>query len=159
MPSDNVARFRLSVWRPAQIPRPLDYVLREAGEGESGLAFDSGRLQEEIYHWHPSQEDVWGCIEDPSVSNELRDEFIQGFHPMLAPEQRTMAKFKAAVAKLQSQLSAPSATAWADTMQTVAYGREESVNLRANSTLALLHHLRWIARIFGNVPGASVAIR
>ena len=64
MGSEGIARFQLSVWHPAQLGRRLDYALTDKDGLKTGVLFDSERLQEEIYHWHPGQEDVWGCIED-----------------------------------------------------------------------------------------------
>jgi hypothetical protein len=159
MASEGIARFRLSVWRPAQLGRPLDYALTERPEIGKAIAFDSNRLQEEVYHWYPGQEDVWGCIEPPALSSELRDLFVEGFAPSRSPEQRSMANFQRAVEQLGIALNKNGVSTWADLMQTVRIGRNESANLRGNTALSLWHHMEWIIRVFGSVPGASVTIR
>jgi hypothetical protein len=163
MVPDGIARVRLSVWCPAQFNRPLDYSVaatdQEDGGSAEGWSFESARLQEEVYYWHPSQEDVWGCIQDKNLASELRDRFVQGFDPSLPPQSRSVPKFAAAVEFMREKLSHDGATSWADAMQIVAIGREDELNLRANSAITLLRHLQWVAQTFGNVPGASVAIR
>jgi len=120
MGSDAVARFKLSVWRPAQHGRPLDYAFTEAARTIAGGAFDKARLQEEIYHWHPGQEDVWECINDPMLSSELRDLFMESFAPHRPPEDRSMTKFGEAIARLGAALADDQASTWADTTQMVA---------------------------------------
>jgi hypothetical protein len=116
-------------------------------------------LLEEIYHWHPGEEDVWGCIQDPAMASEIRNLFIEGFAPSLAPEDRLMPAFRKAVEELRVALGHPNSSSWADSPQVVRTGRDESANIRANSTISLVHHMEWIVRTFGNVPGATVTIR
>jgi hypothetical protein len=159
MGSDGIARFRLSVWRPAQLGRHMDYALPPDGTPLSGNVFDSARLQEEIYHWHPGQEDVWGCIESPSLSSELRDLFVEGFAPNRSPNERSIIEFQKSVERFGAALSKAGTATWADAMQTVRVSRHEPVNLRGNIALSLWHHMDWIVRTFGSVPGASVTIR
>lgn len=162
MGSDANTRFRLSVWRPAQLGRRLDYAHNSGNSAKDATAtrgFETSRLHEEIYHWHPGQEDVWGCILDPAVTNSVRDMLIEGFAPSLPPDNRLMTKFREVVEGVKSALAQPEATSWADTGQMVPIDRDESANLRANSAISLVHHLEWIVRTFGSVPGASVAIR
>lgn len=160
MASEGIVRFQLSVWRPAQLGRPMDYASSdEDGAAKGVVVFDSSRLQEEIYHWYPGQEDVWGCIESPALAREFRDLFIEGFAPHRPPEQRAMAHFQRAVDRLGEALSNPGTSSWADTMQMVRVGRHEPVNLRGNTALSLWHHMEWIVRTFGSVPAASVTIR
>ena len=159
MGSDVVARFRLSVWRPAQLGRPLDYSLADDDAAKINVAFDIGRLQEEVYHWNPGQEDVWGCIGDSELSRELRDIFVEGFAPSHPPEQRSMIKFRQAVERLGAALTTDGVSSWADMQQTVCAGHDDSTNLRADSALSLWHHMEWILRTFGSLPGATVTIR
>ncbi len=156
MGSDVVTRFRLSVWRPAQLGRPLDY----AGHDVAATpGFDTTRLLEEIYHWHPGEEDVWGCIQDPAMASEIRNLFIEGFAPSLAPEDRLCRHFGRPWKNCVSVLGHPNASSWADSPQVVRTGRDESANIRANSTISLVHHMEWIVRTFGNVPRRTVTIR
>jgi len=159
MGSEGIAPFRLSVWHPAQFGRRLDYALTDEDMAKAVLVFDRARLQEEIYFWQPGQEDVWGCIQDPSLSSELRALFVEGFAPSCSPEKRSMDKFREAVDKLGTALASDTASTWADTIQMVRAGCNEATNLRSNCALSLLHHMEWILRTFGNLPAASVTIR
>jgi hypothetical protein len=160
MGSEVNTRFKLSIWRAAQIGRNLDYPHRgEKTRAAPQTTFDRNRLQEEIYFWHPGQEDVWGCIENSGLASELRDLFVEGFAPNLSPEDRSMAKFEDAVKRFREILATPKASSWGDAIQMVQIRRAEPTNLRANSALSLLLHMEWILRTFGSVPGASVAIR
>lgn len=158
VPEDNL-RFQLSIWRPAQLGRLLDYVPGKGENTDSNVAFDSGRLHEEIYHWHPGQEDVWGGIKDPVFCRQLRDQFVEGFAPSLAPQQRSMERFREAVNTLRVYISNADNSEWADLMQIIKVRGSEPINLRGNAALSLLHHMEWIARTFGTLPGASVTIR
>jgi hypothetical protein len=158
VPEDNL-QFQLSIWRPAQLGRPLNYAPEKDEGAPRGVAFDSGRLHEEIYHWNPGQEDVWGGIQDSAACRELRDQFVEGFSPSLSPEQRSMERFRESIEKLRTYLSVTDHSNWADLMQTVKVRGSEPVNLRGNAAMSLLHHLEWIARTFETLPGASVTIR
>jgi hypothetical protein len=159
MNSDSSPRFRLSVWRPAQRGRQLDYATLENEPLNSAPVFNHRRLQEEIYQWHPGPEDVWGCITDSTLTDRLRSLFINGFAPSLPPEKRSMAAFGRAVDDFGQAITADSVMSWADTMQSVKVGRHEPANLRGNCTLSLWHQMEWIYRTFGHLPGASVTIR
>ena len=159
MNSDSSPRFRLSVWRPAQHGRQLDYASLESELLSSAPLFNHRRLQEEIYQWHPGPEDVWGCISDSGLIDQLRTLFIDGFAPSLPPEKRSMAAFGKAVEEFGHKIAADSVTSWADTMQSARVARNEPVNLRGNCTLSLWHQMEWIHRTFGNLPGTSVTIR
>ena len=159
MASEGVPRFRLSVWRPAQSGRLLDYALSDADLAKAGLIFDVARLQEEIYHWTPGQEDVWSCITDGKTTNDLRELLFEGFAPNRSPEQRSMEYFRQSVDKFGTALVRDEVSTWADMEQTVKASLRESANLRGNSALSLWHHMEWIVRTFGSVPGASVTIR
>lgn len=157
MNSECTPRFQLSVWRPAQLGRRVEYPPTGGEDAASNPTFDSSRLHEEIYYWHPGQEDVW-AITDGRLAAELRERFVEGFAPNLPPEQRSMERFREAVANLRSHATMVE-NDWADLMQTINVRRQESVNLRGNTTLSLLHHLEWLVRTFGSLPGASVTIR
>ena len=159
MALEAIARLRLSVWRPAQLGRQLEYATSEKDETGGGVVFDSARLQEEIYHWDPGQEDVWGCIASPALARELRDLLVETFAPNRSPEDRSMAQFQQAVDRLGKAMTKDDASTWADMQQMVKIGRKDSANLRGNTALALWNHLEWIVRTFGSVPGASVTIR
>src|SRR4051812_45455906 len=111
---ENLPRFRLSVWQPAQSGRLLDYATNDGDAEESTRAFDHRRLQEEIYQWHPGPEDVWGCITDSEVSSRMRDLFVERFTPRLSPDKRSMVRFKDAVDDLGKELANDDASSWAD---------------------------------------------
>ena len=153
-----VTRFQLSVWRPAQLGRPLDYVRSESNIDVDDV-FDSDLLHEEIYHWHPAQEDPFGGIKDVVLSSQFRNQFVEGFAPSLPPQQRSMERFSEALQKFRDHLLSPDATDWADLMQTISIKGKEPVNLRGNVAVSLLNHMEWILRTFGTMPGASITIR
>ncbi len=159
MASEGIARFRLSIWRPAQLGRQLDYALTDGDNASGRVIFNSDRLQEEIYHWHPGQEDVLGSVEPPGLSSELRDLFVERFAPSRSPEQRSMANFRQAVQRLGEVLTKDGKSSWSDMMQMVRVGRRDPVNLRGNAALSLWQHMEWIVSTFGSMPGASVTIR
>jgi len=157
MNPESTPRFQLSVWRPARLGRRVEYPRSGDDDAASKITFDSSRLHEEIYYWHPGQEDVW-AIADATIAAELRERFVEGFAPNLPPEQRSMERFREAVAKLHAYATTVE-NDWSDLMQTVNPRRQETLNLRGNMTLSLLHQLEWIVRTFGSLPGASVTIR
>ncbi|WP_156513056.1 hypothetical protein [Planctomyces sp. SH-PL62] len=137
----------------------LDYARKDDEQIKTAINFDSARLLEEIYLWHPGSEDVWGCFKGSGVATKMRDLFVDGFAPRLSPEQRSMGHFRKAVNDLGKVLEDEAASSWSDTIQTVSVGRKEPVNLRGNASLSLWHHMKWISQTFGHLPGASVMIR
>jgi hypothetical protein len=159
MALENSPRFRLSVWRPARLVRHLDYPSTEDENNAVGVTFDSARLHEEIYQWHPGQEDVWAFINSADLVRECRELFVENFAPNRPPAQRSMVQFQLAVSRLGEALALKNASSWADTIQTANVTRSEAANLRGNCALSLWHHMEWIVRTFGSVPGASVIIR
>jgi len=130
-----------------------------ARSDESSETAEANDLYEQLYTWSP-KEDIWGGIRDSNKTNLVRMALIERFSPFLPPEQRSMAQFFAALEELEKVVADESAVAWSECEgEAVTEFAEGENNLRANTPLALYRHLRWIHRVFQNVPGASVTIR
>lgn len=150
------ATFRLSVWRPAQLDRSVDYYL--GGKGEAAL-FDSSRLQEQLYQWNPGLEDILSSVANQQQAQELRRIFFEEFAPHRSPSDRSIEKFAEVTRRLRDQLVPKGVVSWSDVGQEIEAGNLNTLNLRANLPLSMLSHLEWIVEVFGEVPGASIAIR
>ena len=153
MANDNL--FRLSIWRPARLERPLSFFASVKGQN---VVFHPEQLQEQIYIWDPGQEDVFLWLDDITV-NQFRNVLIKNFAPQLPPAKRTMAHFSKALEYLTANLQKGSQSNWADSQQGVELGLNENAHLRVNTILSLLQHLHWVFRTFEHMPGASVVIR
>lgn len=159
MNPDGVTRFRLSIWRPAQVSRALDYAPHSGETSTTYRPFKLQHLHEEIYHWNPGAEDVWSSLSDSEATVTIRDVFVNGFSPNLPPSQRSMMRFGEAIARLRDVIGSDELQEWPDMLQTVRIRGTEEANLRCHPTLAFLHHIEWLLRTFETVPGASVTIR
>ena len=144
------------IGRPARIGRSLDYCPIPAFSSAQAR-FDTAHLLEEIYYWHPGQEDLWTCLEGSSTVERIRKNLVERFDPSVSPGERYIPQFKSAIDDVRELLSKSSR--WGDAVQTVRTRRDDADNLRANGPLSLLLHFDWIVRTFGSVPRASVAIR
>jgi hypothetical protein len=153
MANDNL--FRLSIWRPARLERPLSFFATAKGQP---IIFEPDLLQEQIYVWDPGQEDVFLWLDEITV-NLFRNVLMEQFAPQLPPSHRNLAQFSKALANLTTKLQKGSHSNWVDSQQGVELGVNETANLRVNTVLSLLQHLYWIFRTFEHMPGASVVIR
>jgi len=147
--------FRLSIWKPFRVDKTLNYSDEVRSSSES-YRFDTEHLLEEIYYWHPGQEDPWTCFQQSDALSTVRTVLLEPFDPSVSPNMRSMSNFQRAV---QSVRIAFSNSAWGDAVQTVRTARDHMENLRANGALSLLLHFDWIVRTFISVPRASVSIR
>ncbi len=145
--------FSISIWRPAKPYLPLYYYHEE----KNSHAFDPKRLQEQIYSWDPGEEDVISGF-DESLAVYFRETLLEAFSPHLPPESRNMKTFARAIDNFKSKLVENNNSVWVDSQQTSG-DDNESINLRINSAVAILHHLSWIQMTFEHMPDISVVIR
>jgi hypothetical protein len=149
--------FRLAVWRPAKPIRPFHYVF-EGTDEHSYRIFEQDRLHEQIYAWDPGQVDIFLGL-DETLSSRFRGILFDGFAPHLAPQKRSISALYDVVSVLTLELSKRGNYSWSPSEQTIEIEEDDEANLPVNAALALLNHLRWVAKIFMNVPYASVTIR
>ncbi|KHD06278.1 hypothetical protein PN36_32375 [Candidatus Thiomargarita nelsonii] len=153
---ENERLFRLSIWCPAKLARPLDYTNVESQH--LNFLFEPERLFEQIYVWEPGQDDVFICL-DATLAHKFRQELIEKFAPHIAPETRNMAHFANALESLKLAIHQNGHLDWVDSEQIIEININECTNLRVNTALSMLHHFHWVLRTFEHVPGASVVIR
>jgi hypothetical protein len=149
--------FRFSIWCPAKLARPLDYIYEKGESQHLNVWFETERLFEQVYVWEPGQDDVFACF-DANFAQQFRQELIEKFAPHLAPEIRSMANFAKALESLQLALENDQLD-WVESGQFIELSTHEYTHLRVNTALAMLHHFHWVLRTFEHMPGASVIIR
>ncbi|MBJ6724391.1 hypothetical protein [Geomesophilobacter sediminis] len=148
-------QFRLSVWKPAELFRAVDYAPDEATPHT--VKFNPCYLQEQIYQWDPGSVDVWMCVEGSENAELVRD-MLRLFSADLHPSKRDMKAFAAFVQQLVRMAEDPEASSWSDTTETIEIQSDET-NLRCNSFVALVNHLQWVLHVFEGIPNSSVVIR
>lgn len=148
--------FRLSVWRPARLARPL--TLESEADGRprcSELSVEA--LHEQVYTWEP-QEDVLIGEADRSTADQIREVLVERFNPHRPPADRSFDRFRDALETIGTVLAIRTAV-WSE-CQTCARGLDDPDTLLRSDPLRGLHlHLTWIFGVFKDVPGASVAVR
>lgn len=149
-------RLRLSIWRPASLDRTYLYN-DDARRGPCSILHESALL-EQIYRWDTGRHDIYGSCND--VAAELiRDRLARPFsRHAAAPATRSVRRFQAVVTELIDCPDVRGGTSWFDSPETVTTGSGE-LSLRANVALGVLRHFRWVARVFADVPDASVLLR
>ena len=148
--------FRLSVWRPARLARPLTLDSEADGQPRcSELSVEA--LHEQVYTWEP-QEDVLIGEADRSTADQIREVLVERFTPQRPPADRSFDRFRDALETI-SEVLAKRQPVWSD-CQTRARGLDDPDTLLRSDPLRGLHlHLTWIFGVFKDVPGASVAVR
>ena len=119
------------------------------------LASDSG-VQQEVYSW-PVPSDPFGGITDEKVYKDIRDTLLNRLNVSLPPAARGVAVLGEFVAKAKQTIDAGQTGPFRSNSTSVGSGT--NVALEPNPLLALLHHLEWLMRCFGDRPGISVSIR
>ena len=157
MTSDSVTRFRLSIWRPAR----LDGVYLYATGGTSGTNhssfLDPSTVLEQIYTWDPGPYDLdLSCT--TKAAKRIADGLLRPFGEHRPPAKRSVPYFTRALHELLEDPELQTGTFWSDCEETITDG-DSVVNVRANTPLGVLRHCLWIARVYADVPDASVLIR
>ncbi|MEN8214980.1 MAG: hypothetical protein ABFS56_01090 [Pseudomonadota bacterium] len=116
---ENERLFRLSIWCPAKLARPLDYSYENVESQHLNLLFEPERLLEQIYVWEPGQDDVFVCL-DATLAHKFSHELIEKFAPDIAPEIRDMANFAKALESLKLAIHQNNAHLdWVDSEQVI----------------------------------------
>lgn len=145
--------LKLSIWRNFA---PTHTVAMEDAQAGWRVVGRSSGLQEEVYSWSQIQ-DPFGGIDDDNVRDDLHRALLNRLHVSLPPTQRGVAVLNEFVAKAEraiigghgGPLPADSASA-ADSAHTPS---------EPNPLLALVLHLKWLVRCFGDRPAVSVSVR
>jgi len=151
-------QLRLSVWRPASFKRSYLYGSSE-GPNDGGFApLDESQVLEQIYAWDTGPNDVLGTATS-AVTERIRSGLLEAFKPDRPPQLRSVSEFLGRVDSILHDEAIFSGTFWSDCEETIRTENDEEINLRVNTTLAVLRHFRWVGYIFLDVPSASVLIR
>jgi len=151
-------RLHLSIWRPAFLEGTYLYDSANESDGSGYSALDQSQVLEQIYAWDAGPHDVLGAS-TPEISRRIEQDLLARFVPHLPPRERSIPHFKRALNELLSDPQIQSETRWSDCPETMALGTDDELNLRSNVTLGVLRHFLWMARVFSQVPEASVLIR
>lgn len=144
--------LRLSVWRPASLERTYLY-----GPQPYSL-LDRSRLLEQIYSWDSGPYHPRGAA-TPQVATAIDQSLLEPFAQRHPPSKRSVRHFLHALSSLLDDPKLQPGTSWSDCEELVTTDAGEELNLRVNVTLSVLHHFLWVARIYADVPHASVLIR
>ena len=156
MTNEPDARFHFSVWRPARLDRTYLHVAGNgSGSGRTTL-LDGSAVLEQLYAWDPGPHD-FALSSSPVATQRITDCLLLPFGEHHPPAKRAVRRFLQSVTELLVDSEVQSGTHWSDCEDTVP-GDAES-NLRINAVLGVLRHLLWIARVYAEVPAASVLIR
>ena len=151
-------QFRLSVWRPASLSRSYLYGRNDGANDRVFSPLDESQVLEQIYAWDTGPNDVLGAA-TPAVTDRIRKDLVEAFAPDHLPRDRSVSKFLTQVTSILQDPQLPSGTHWSDCEESIRTDTDEELNLRANMTLAVLRHFRWVGCVFVDVPSASVLIR
>jgi len=147
--------FRLSIWKPAELLRPVCYSNND-NTGHHGVVFDQQRLHEQVYQWDPGGIDIWACVENTEEMSTIKD-MMSEFSPSLPPLERSMHKLSKFILLLK-EAKINNASTWSDITEVIEIDEEE-INLRSDPFLCLINQLDWVYRIFSDIPNSSVVIR
>ena len=168
MANEPETRLRFSLWRPARLDGTYLHVTggHESGSERSAL-LDGSTVLEQIYAWDSGPYDLALCS-DPAAAQRITDRLLRPFGAQRPPSERQVQCFLEAdnrparslnlVTELIDDPEVQSGAYWSDCEETVLAGDKE-LNQRVNAVLGVLRHLQWIARVYADVPSASVLIR
>lgn len=143
----------LSIWRNFAPSAPL--AVQDAEAGLRIVDTDSG-LQEQVYSW-PLSTHLFGCIEDEGVRSDLREALYDRLDVSLPLAQRGIAVLHEFVEKAERAISAGHAGPVPTDSTSAAPSTHNP--LEPNPLLALVVHLKWLVRCFGDRPNVSVTIQ
>jgi hypothetical protein len=150
MPDDAATGFEIIVWRPYEPPHQIAF----ADAGSRSLVYLAEQAQRDVYRWR-TREDVWAGLRDDEIRQRLREQITAGFDPFIDPALRGIAKLGEFISILRQAITSGNTT-WSVSTQALN-DREGPVLI--NATMTLHNQLRWIYRVFQDVPGASVTVR
>ncbi len=157
MTNEPEIRLRFSVWRPARLDGTYLHVTQGAGGPEHCALLDGSTVLEQMYAWDPGPYD-FALSSSAAAAQRITDRLLRPFDAHHPPEERRVRRFLQAITELLDDPEVQSGTYWSDCEDTVPAGDTE-LNLRVNAALGVLRHLLWIARVYADVPAASVLIR
>ena len=151
MVHDPSQALRLSIWRDFAPVHSL--AMQDEQSGWRVVGRGSG-LQEEVYSWSLMQ-DPFGGIDDDDVRDDLREVLLDRLDGSLPPIERGIDVLREFVTKAEQAIDDGHARPLpADSTSASTYMPSEP-----NPLLALVLHLRWLVRCFGDRPNVSVLVR
>lgn len=154
--TESEVRLRLSIWRPASLEGQYLYGPNEAIGLEHYSLLNKSALLEQIYTWDTGPYDVFGtCPQE--VNERIRQDLVDPFGQHQPLHNRGIRCFQQTLHTILDDQDLRNATSWSDCPETLP--DVDDLNLRANVTLGVLRHFLWVARVYADVPDASVLIR
>ena len=157
MTNEPEIRLHVSLWRPTRFEGTFLYLTGGAGGSERSALLDGSSVLEQIHAWDPGPYD-YALSSSSAAVERITDRLLRPFGEHRPPAERHVRRFLEAVTELLDDPEVQSGTYWSDGEETVSAGDSE-LNLRVNTALGVLRHLLWIARVYADVPAASVLIR
>lgn len=154
--TESEVRLRLSVWRPTSLEGEYLYGQNKVVDLEDYSLLNKSALLEQIYTWDTGPYDVFGACPQ-EVNERIRQVLVNPFGQHQLPRNRGIRCFQQALHAILNDQELRNATSWSDCPETLP-GLDD-LNLRANVTLGVLRHFLWVARVYADVPDASVLIR
>ena len=151
-------QLQLSIWRPVDPDRRYLCRTNHTNNDVSFVPIDYGELLEQVYAWDSGPDDVFDAC-SPAVGKKIRETLIEPFTSDQPPSNRSVRQFHDTVNRLLSDSSLQGGTHWTVCKENVQLDGNDDINLKADLALVLLQHFNWVARVFVDVPQASVMIR
>ena len=149
--------FRLSIWRPARLGGPHLQIAGNGNGSERSSLLDAGTVLEQIYAWDPGPCDP-GANSSSNAKERLDELLLRPFGAHRPPAERRVDCFVRAVLALLDDPAVQQETFWSDCEETVPTDGSE-LNLRVNAAMGVLRHFLWVARVYADLPDASVLLR
>lgn len=157
MTNDSMTPFRLSIWRPARLDGVYLHAAGSASGTEHSSILDVSKVLEQIYAWEPGPYDLdLSCTSN--AAERIAVGLLRPFGEQCPPEKRRVTYFLNAIQEMLGDPEIQTGTFWSDCEETIADG-DTVVNVRVNTALGVLRHCLWIARVYADIPHASVLIR
>lgn len=145
--------FRLSLWRPARLDRPL----LQADSGHR--VAQPGQFLEQVYSWNPGSIDMLSSFAGTDVET-IRKRLHTNFAPERPVATRTIKQFESIVGELLKDLATGALKSnWTATDHIGDTEGAENRPIYCNAAIVVLRHLWWVARNYSDVPNCTVVIR
>ena len=158
MSTTSEIHLQLSIWRPASLDRNYLYGTSVDAMNNIFTPVDDALILEQIYSWDSGPNDILGAS-SLEVCRHIKQGLIEQFTSEITPEERSVTKFYDVVISILNSDDVQSGTYWSDCQETIKIENDDEINVRANVTLTMLRHFHWVARVYLEVPRASVLIR